>query len=84
MLPKRSRISAVKSDQNFFRPKVTLKWSKNFYTKSDCENVFGLKMTIKSPPPLYDIIKKWNLTNVERRLCGLVLTLFVMYNQNYV
>ena len=35
MLPKRSRISAVKSDQNFFRPKVTLKWSKIGTLKSD-------------------------------------------------
>jgi hypothetical protein len=30
---------------------MTIKWSKHFYAKSDCENVFGLKMTIKSPLP---------------------------------
>ena len=36
--------------KSFLAWKVTLEWSKNFYTKSDCENVFGLKMTIKSLP----------------------------------
>jgi hypothetical protein len=27
--------------------KMTIKWSKNFYTKSHCKKFFGLKMTIK-------------------------------------
>ena len=52
----------------FLHSKMTIKWSKNFYTKSDCENVFGLKMTINRPPPLYDVIKKWHLTN-EKEDC---------------
>ena len=42
----------------FLYSKMTIKWSKTFYTKSDCENVFGLKMTINRPPPLYDVIKQ--------------------------
>ena len=47
MLPKRSRISEVKSDQNFFRPKVTLLMVKNLYTKKWLKIIFHSKVTLK-------------------------------------
>ena len=47
MLPKRSRISAVKSDQNFFETESDSKMVKNLYTKKWLKIIFHSKVTLK-------------------------------------